>query len=73
VGDDLLAARRRLAERALMHAEGIGVDEAVERYLASNEDVRGRLGRFMRALAVEDVSDLAAVTVAVRQIRALSG
>jgi glutamate dehydrogenase len=73
VGDDLLAARRKLAEQALAHAESVGVDEAVERYLASNEEVRGRLARFMRALALEDVSDLAAVTVAVRQIRALAG
>jgi glutamate dehydrogenase len=73
VGDDLLAARRKLAEQALAHAESVGVDEAVDRYLASNEEVRGRLARFMRALALEDVSDLAAVTVAVRQIRALAG
>jgi glutamate dehydrogenase len=73
VEDDLLAARRKLAEQALAHVDGIGVDAAVERYLASNEDVRGRLGRFMRSLALEEVSDLAAVTVAVRQIRALVG
>ena len=73
VEDDLLAARRRLAEHALAHSDGVSIDEAVERYLASNEDVRGRLGRFMRGLALEEVSDLAAVTVAVRQIRALAG
>jgi hypothetical protein len=34
--------------------------------------VFSRLARFMRALALEEVSDLAAVTVAVRQIRALA-
>jgi glutamate dehydrogenase len=73
VEDDLLAARRKLAEQALAHVDGIGVDEAVDRYLASNEEVRGRLGRFMRSLALEEASDLAAVTVAVRQIRALAG
>ena len=73
VEDDLLAARRKLAEQALAHAESVGVDEAVERYLASNEEVRGRLARFMRALALEEVSDLAAVTVAVRQVRTLVG
>jgi glutamate dehydrogenase len=73
VEDDLLAARRKLAEQALAHLDDRGVDAAVERYLASNEDVRARLGRFMRALAVEEVSDLAAITVAVRQIRSLVG
>ena len=73
VEDDLLSARRKLAEQALAHAEGITVDEAVERFLASNEEVRDRLGRFMRGLALEEVSDLAAVTVAVRQVRALAG
>jgi NAD-specific glutamate dehydrogenase len=73
VEDDLLAARRKLAEQALAHVDGIGVDEAVDRYLASNEEVRDRLGRFMRSLALEEASDLAAVTVAVRQIRTLAG
>jgi len=73
VEDDLLAARRKLAEQALAHLDGEGVDAAVERYLGSNEDARGRVARFMRALALEDVSDLAAVTVAVRHIRGLAG
>jgi glutamate dehydrogenase len=73
VDDDLLAARRKLAEQALAFMHGSDVDDAVERYFASNEQERGRLARFMRALALEEVSDLAAVTVAVRQIRALVG
>jgi hypothetical protein len=31
-----------------------------------------RLGRFMRGIALEEASDLAAMTVAVRQVRSLS-
>ncbi|HSJ51864.1 MAG TPA: NAD-glutamate dehydrogenase [Actinomycetota bacterium] len=73
VEDDLLTARRRLAERVLAGAEGRSVDEAVEAFVRDHEDPMRRLGRFMRGLVLEEVSDLAAVTVAVRQIRALAG
>lgn len=70
---DLLTARRRLAERVLVHADGRSVDEAMEAFVREHDDPAARLARFMRALAVEEVSDIAAVTVAVRQIRALAG
>jgi hypothetical protein len=49
------------------------VDEAMTTFAAEHEDPSQRLARFMRGLALEEVSDLAAVTVAVRQIRALAG
>jgi len=71
VWDDLRMARRQIAERVLAESPGVGPDEAVEAFLASRGEVLERLRRFMSALAVEEVSDLAAATVAVRQIRAL--
>ncbi|HEX6331827.1 MAG TPA: NAD-glutamate dehydrogenase [Actinomycetota bacterium] len=73
VEDDLLTARRRLAERVLEDGEGRSVDEAVAAFVQKHEDPMRRLARFMRGLVLEEVSDLAAVTVAVRQVRALAG
>jgi glutamate dehydrogenase len=73
VEDDLLLLRRQVAERALAHGEGLPVDEAVTGYLQARGDVTTRLGRFMRGLALEEASDLAALTVAVRQVRGLAG
>ena len=73
VEDDLASTRRRLAERALSNAEGRSVDEAVEAFIAERDDVLKRLVRFMRGLALEEIGDIAAVTVAVRQIRTLAG
>jgi glutamate dehydrogenase len=73
VEDDLLTARRRLAERVIAQADDRSVDEAMTAFLAEHDDPTGRLARFMRGLALEEVSDIAAVTVAVRQIRALAG
>jgi NAD-specific glutamate dehydrogenase len=48
------------------------VEEALATFLAQREESMTRLGRFMRGIALEDSSDLAALTVAVRQVRALS-
>jgi glutamate dehydrogenase len=73
VEDDLLMLRRQVAERALAHGKGLAVGEAVAAYLAARGDATARLGRFMRGLALEDASDLAALTVAVRQVRGLAG
>jgi glutamate dehydrogenase len=73
IEEDLLTARRRLAELALEQSEGGTADEAVEALMKRNGDAAKRLGRFMRGLALEEASDLASLTVAVRQIRALAG
>jgi glutamate dehydrogenase len=73
VEDDLRLLRRQVAERALAHEPDLQVDEAVEAYLRSRGDVTTRLARFMRGLALEEASDLAALTVAVRQVRGLVG
>ena len=73
VEEDLLLLRRQVAERALVHGEGLPADDAVADYLRARGDVTMRLGRFMRGLALEEASDLAALTVAVRQVRGLAG
>jgi glutamate dehydrogenase len=72
--EDLRLLRRQVAERVLAQGDGaLPVDEGVASYVASHQDVLTRLRRFMRGLAHEEASDLAALTVAVRQVRALSG
>jgi glutamate dehydrogenase len=71
--DDLRLVRRQVAERALAHGEDRPPDEAVASYLQARGDVTARLGRFMRGLALEEAGDLSALTVAVRQVRALAG
>jgi glutamate dehydrogenase len=73
VEDDLLAARRRLAEQVFAHADGRSVEEGLRSFAAEHDDPTRRLARFMRGLALEEVSDIAAAAVAVRQIRALAG
>ena len=70
--DDLLAVRRLLCERALTGADAAPVDEAVETFLSRREEPVARLQRFMRSLALEGVTDLSQLTVALRQIRALA-
>jgi glutamate dehydrogenase len=70
--EDLRLLRRQVAERVLAQGD-LAVEEAVEAYVASHREVLTRLRRFMRGLAHEEASDLAALTVAVRQVRSLSG
>jgi glutamate dehydrogenase len=69
--DDLFNLRRQVVERVLEHAGGHPIDEAVESYLLDHAEEYGRLEKFIRSLAMEGVSDLAQLTVALRQIRAL--
>jgi glutamate dehydrogenase len=71
--EDLRLLRRRVAERVLTQGGDVSVDEALAAYVASHRAVLTRLRRFMRGLAHEEASDLAALTVAVRQVRSLSG
>ena len=47
------------------------IDEAVDAFLEAHGEAFGRLERFMRGLAMEGVTDLAQLTVALRQIRSL--
>ena len=59
--------------RSIEESEGAPIDDAVEGFLVRREEAFARLQRFMRGLAMEGVSDLAQLTVALRQIRALVG
>jgi glutamate dehydrogenase len=69
--DDVLRARRELVTRALQEAPDAGVEEAVDRFLAARESGRARLRAFTRTLAGDGEPDLAGLTLAVRQLRAL--
>jgi glutamate dehydrogenase len=70
VRDDVLAARRLVAERALRDAPDAGADEAIDDFLKAHENGVSRLAGFTRSLAGEG-ADLAGLTLAVRQLRAL--
>ena len=71
--DDLRLLRRQVAERALADAESLPPEEAVAAYVEAHADVMTRLEKFMRGLALEEANDLAALLVAVRQVRGLVG
>jgi glutamate dehydrogenase len=70
--DDLYTVRREIVESVLEHAGGRPIDEAVEAYLEDRAAPYGRLQRFMRSLTMEGVTDIAQLTVALRQIRSLA-
>ncbi len=72
--DDVLAVRRVLAEAALAEA-GPEADPvvAVAAFLEARTERLNRLRTFVRALSTEDTPDLAGLTLAVRQLRALTG
>src|SRR4029450_5991153 len=70
----LRLTRRQVAERVLGEGDPRKpVEEALAAFLEQREESMTRLGRFMRGIALEEASDLAALTVAVRQGRGLSG
>ncbi len=71
--DDLFLVRRQLVERLVAESPRISVDEAMAAFFERRTEAEERLGRFMKTLAVEGVTDLAQFTVALRQIRALLG
>jgi glutamate dehydrogenase len=69
--DDLFTIRRQIIETILEHAGGRPIDEAVDAFLEDRSAPYGRLQRFMRSLAMEGVTDLSQLTVALRQLRSL--
>jgi glutamate dehydrogenase len=71
--DDLLLLRRQLAERVLAEAGESTPEDAVDAYVGGRSEAYERLRRFMDSLEADGVHDLAPLTVAVRQIRALVG
>jgi glutamate dehydrogenase len=68
--DELVAARRALAELLLRRADGADPGPVLEALIEERSQEVGRTSRFLRALAVDDVDAMAALTVAVRQVRA---
>ncbi len=72
VEDDLVLLRRQLADNILEEADGLAPSTALAHYLVARTHELGRLTRFMRSLAVEGVTDIAAAVVAIRQIRNLA-
>jgi glutamate dehydrogenase len=73
VREDAYQARREVTEQALRGAGDAAAGEAVERFVAERAEPARRLAGMLRALAGEDEPDLAGLTLAVRQLRALAG
>ncbi|MGZ4275120.1 MAG: NAD-glutamate dehydrogenase [Solirubrobacteraceae bacterium] len=71
VRDDVWRVRRDMAERALSESPDAPVPEAVDAFVAARPAALARLERFSRTLAGEGAADLAGLTLAVRQLRAL--
>jgi glutamate dehydrogenase len=71
--EDGSEARRSLAIRAFTDSPGAEPVVAVERFLHDNAGAVRRLDTLMRALSREGEPDLAGLTLAVRQLRALVG
>ncbi len=69
--DDLYTIRREIIETVLEHSGGRPIDEAVDVFLEDKSAAYGRVQRFMRGLAMEGVTDLSQLTVALRQLRSL--
>lgn len=70
--DDLWRARRELAQRALQESPEATVEEAIEAFVDSRREPMRRLEALARTLAGEG-TDLAGLTLVVRQLRALAG
>ena len=71
--DDVLDARRVLAEKALEESPGADPAAAVEAFLAAREAPRRRLTSVARALRSDGDGDLAGLTLAIRHLRGLAG
>jgi len=72
VREDATQARRALAQAALDEAGGRSPAEAVEGFLHTRDAATRRFAAFLRALSREGEPDLAGLTLAVRQLRALA-
>jgi glutamate dehydrogenase len=71
MGDDLMALRRDIALRALQGADTRPVGAAIDDYLAGRAGAVDRLEKLVDSLAEKGESSLAALTVALRQVRGL--
>ncbi len=70
--DDLWRARRDLAQRVLEESPGAPVQDAVEAFVDARPDAMARLAGLARTMAGEGGADLAGLSLAVRQLRALA-
>ena len=73
VREDSTQARRELAQTVLDESPGRSPAEAVEHFLHTRDKATRRLAAFLRALSREGEPDLAGLTLAVRQLRAIVG
>jgi glutamate dehydrogenase len=71
--DDVLDARRILAEKALEESPGAEPATAVDAFLQAREAPMRRLSSVARALRAEGDGDLAGLTLAIRHLRGLAG
>ncbi len=70
--DDVLRVRRDLVARTFDEAgAALSAAEAVDAFFERRTDACRRLGRFVRMLAHDGANDLAGLTLALRQVRAL--
>jgi glutamate dehydrogenase len=70
--DDVMALRRDVALRALSHTPKPAA-EALDDYLSDRGEAYERLGRLIESLATQEEDGLAALTVALRQVRSVVG
>ncbi len=71
VGDDLMTLRREIALRVLDSADGRPFDQAMDDYLDGRSEAYERLNRLVSSLQAQGETSLAALTVALRQVRGL--
>jgi glutamate dehydrogenase len=72
VREDAFHARREVTEHALLAADGLAPEAAVERFLEEQTEPVRRLDSLQRALGREGDPDLAGLTLVVRGLRALA-
>ncbi|HET8953996.1 MAG TPA: hypothetical protein VFN44_25965, partial [Solirubrobacteraceae bacterium] len=73
VREDATQARRELAQTALDESPNRSPAEAVEGFLHTRDAATRRFANFLRALSREGEPDVAGLTLAVRQLRAIVG
>ena len=71
VGDDLMTLRREIALRVLDSADGRPLAQAMDDYLDGRSEAYERLNRLVSSLQAQGETSLAALTVALRQVRGL--
>jgi len=71
--DDVLDARRVLAEKALEESPDAAPADAVDAFLEARAAPRRRLSSVARALRAEGEGELAGLTLAIRHLRGLAG